>query len=390
MFIIGNIILCSVSMLLAAGQLAMANYWRETDRWGAGSLIVGFVCGCLLSFTLVAFLPILFLNAILLCAACSLCTWRKATPRTFLKATLAATLGSFLLLAIPALVGLWELAELRIQYPLRPVMARLEHEQGQRRESSVQFDTVHLDSLEMDLEKETNRGSLRTLMLQKVHAGYVRHFIGSPGFGVVRMFALQNPTVSRIERNIHSSHPQPNVAEPTTPEETQASIYSRIIVDSSANERLVRVHLAGLLDFANAANWGYTRDREHVAGFLPHGMTRLPDFSKQEIEKAHWTVARLDLVGLLKYETPQVYVSEHLPKMDELADAPTRSLDGFENMALVALQDGEDLVVGHAGERLRLLGSLRAGKQCQACHNVSRGELLGAFSYTLRQEKPAR
>jgi hypothetical protein len=30
-----------------------------------------------------------------------------------------------------------------------------------------------------------------------------------------------------------------------------------------------------------------------------------------------------------------------------------------------------------------MLGSLRAAKQCLDCHNVQRGELLGAFSYRL-------
>ena len=35
------------------------------------------------------------------------------------------------------------------------------------------------------------------------------------------------------------------------------------------------------------------------------------------------------------------------------------------------------------GAEYQMLGSLRAAKPCLDCHNVQRGELLGAFSYRL-------
>jgi hypothetical protein len=44
----------------------------------------------------------------------------------------------------------------------------------------------------------------------------------------------------------------------------------------------------------------------------------------------------------------------------------------------------EDLVVHSEGAEYQMLGSLRAAKQCLDCHNVQRGELLGAFSYRLK------
>ncbi len=34
-----------------------------------------------------------------------------------------------------------------------------------------------------------------------------------------------------------------------------------------------------------------------------------------------------------------------------------------------------------------MLGAVRSAKQCVKCHGGSRGDLLGAFSYTLRAEK---
>jgi hypothetical protein len=85
----------------------------------------------------------------------------------------------------------------------------------------------------------------------------------------------------------------------------------------------------------------------------------------------------------LKYDQPVAYVSNNLPKMDELRDAPTRPLDAFEQEALAALQQGEDLMLEGRPGHMRMLGSLRAAKQCLRCHQVSRGALLGAFSYKL-------
>jgi hypothetical protein len=85
------------------------------------------------------------------------------------------------------------------------------------------------------------------------------------------------------------------------------------------------------------------------------------------------------------HEEPVAYVSEHLPKMDELREAPTRALDNFEEMGLKQIQRGEDLYARESGSTLRLLGAIRATKQCTTCHACDRGDLLGAFSYTLKR-----
>jgi hypothetical protein len=139
-------------------------------------------------------------------------------------------------------------------------------------------------------------------------------------------------------------------------------------------------HEDNAIAFLNPLDFGYVKDREHVAGFRPHQFGRKPDAPKR------WQVERLELVGLLKYDEPVVYLSDYLPKMDELRDAPTRPLDAFEQEALTALRGGEDLMVRDGSDRMRMLGSLRAAKQCLRCHQVERGDLLGAFSYRLARE----
>src|SRR5262249_5097490 len=120
------------------------------------------------------------------------------------------------------------------------------------------------------------------------------------------------------------------------------------------------------------------KDRRHVAGFQPHQFSRVPTTEER------WEVRRLELVGLLLHEKPVVYVTEHLPRMDEVGAAPTRSLDSFETTALERLRHGEDLLSTEADGVMRMLGAVRSVKQCVKCHGGERGDLLGAFSYTLR------
>ncbi len=81
----------------------------------------------------------------------------------------------------------------------------------------------------------------------------------------------------------------------------------------------------------------------------------------------------------MKFKKPAVYVSANLPKMEELADTETRPLDLFESDALSQLQKGEDLVPHATTNRIRMLGSLRADKQCLECHDVKRGHRLMHF-----------
>lgn len=69
--------------------------------------------------------------------------------------------------------------------------------------------------------------------------------------------------------------------------------------------------------------------------------------------------------------------------MDELRAAPTRPVDDFEAAGLRALKAGEELFVGDQGSERRILGGIRAVRQCLSCHDGELGELLGAFAYRL-------
>src|SRR5262249_54569712 len=133
---------------------------------------------------------------------------------------------------------------------------------------------------------------------------------------------------------------------------------------------LYSLHLYAILDFADPKEFGFFKDRRHVAGFRPHQLRWVPHPAER------WEVRRLELVGLLLHEKPVAYVTEHLPRMDELGEAATRPLDPFEASALGRLRHGEDLLYHEVPGGMRMLGAIRSVKQCVACHGGERGDLL--------------
>ncbi len=229
----------------------------------------------------------------------------------------------------------------------------------------------------------------RTEMLKNVHRTAVRRFIDSPGFGRMRNLGPREPDAAEIDEYggeyLQDRPPDGGPAERPGDEQAPPDPERRP-VDAPLLAALGKGHGATVLDFVNVPGFGYVRDREHVAGFRPHGLHERPKFSRDESPEAKWEVTHVELVSLLKFGFPRVYVLPgSFPRMDRLGDGTTRSLDEFEDRALAALQGGEDLVAESAGDHIRLVGSIRAVQQCLACHGVRRGELLGAFTYHLRR-----
>jgi hypothetical protein len=141
-------------------------------------------------------------------------------------------------------------------------------------------------------------------------------------------------------------------------------------------------HDEGLLGFLYPRGFGYVKDRAHVAGFKSHGFRSNPFPAWRHVES--WSVQHIQLVGILSHEKPVVYLTDKLPSMEQVRQGKTRTLDFFEEAGLSALREGEDLFIASKGETARMLGALRATKTCQLCHDAQVGDLLGAFSYTLR------
>src|SRR5262249_27714134 len=113
-------------------------------------------------------------------------------------------------------------------------------------------------------------------------------------------------------------------------------------------ETLGDLHTSGRLNFLEPERFGLVKDREHVSGFGSHqfdSMLQMPlGEGKAGAAPERWALLRLELMSLLKHERPAIYVSDHLPQMDDLKKSATRTLSPFEDRALKELRNGEDLV----------------------------------------------
>jgi hypothetical protein len=363
----------SAVFLAIVNGIAFSNREKGVGRaslWSLAGIVALPICANLL-------LPLI---ALLTAVVGGVCWAVKARPRWFLASSLGATVAAYAILALP---DLWAWDRLKKDYPLESLAQRLAYEDRPRTAPAPADDAsdspaaARLAHLEERVKKEESQfsSSIRTQSLERLHAGVVQQFIDSPGFGEGRMMALR-PAPFRLEhkRPEESPIPQP------TPAYSPADLAPAPLLPTSEFDFLT-AHEDNTIDFLNPGGFGYIQDREHVAGFRPHQFRNPPQAPQR------WRVGRLELVGLLKYAEPAVYLSANFPRMDELSEAPTRPLDAFEKEALARLRRGEDPIVQESSQKMRMLGSIRAVPQCLRCHRVQGGELLGAFSYQLSPEE---
>jgi hypothetical protein len=375
-------------LLLATGAALLITWacaWRATSVAYACSLIpaaLAVVAGCMGGSTALFFVG-LFL--VLVALVCSIVAPRR---RWFIASSLIAVCVAFGCTAY--VVDLFSSRQQRLarENPFESLSGRLSYEQRFRRNSDkpVALAEDRLAPLErrfakhfqMQMSPAGEPMTQREFMLREIHRSYVDRFVNEPGFGFMRMPDFLGEHRDEIKT------PTPRQPAYASPSETGAG--HETPPSTSANGpnpgAAKQLHENGLEDFLHPERFGYVRDRDQVAGFLPHRFSKLP---RTDEKPNPWDVVRLELVSVLKSDEPGVYVSEYLPRMDELKDAKRRPLDAFEKTALQQLQEGEELRVSVAGDQMRMLGSIRALKQCLKCHQVERGELLGAFSYVLRR-----
>jgi hypothetical protein len=267
--------------------------------------------------------------------------------------------------------ALHEYDALRASYPYESMEERIPESPRAERTRPLPAAT---DARMMNLERRHGTGNyFRGWMLRQIHEGTVDMFVSNPGFGIGRML---RPSEAALKARAEERKPIPQPVPRASPSGVPAGNPEPV---PTTDEDQVNVHEYSLLDFSRLEGIGYYKDRRHVAGFRPHRFTYL-----SEAGKDRFVVETVDLVSLLRHPEPVAYVSADLPRMDELRHAPTRPLDAVESAALRQLREGEDLVSVEAGDRLRMIGSIRNLKQCVDCHGGERGDLLGAFSYTLR------
>lgn len=357
----------NTTLVLSAILILVANagvYSSGLRKLSTVSCTIGLILALLGGIVPLGLLSLFLLGALAAHEFCARRPWRFPALSGL---TALATFGIALLIAQPREA---RLANLRDEFRYESLEDHLPPPATAFPEVAMPTGTAsRLDEWESSVTDD--RWGSRSHALQRLHEERVELFARSPGFGVVRTVRAPLGKLPETLRPEELRISQPNGGSVRTHDDTTSTV--RSIYD----ERLHGIHIAGILDFINHENFGYVKDRRHVAGFQSHRFSKVPEPSEG------WRVETLDLVGLLLHKEPVAYVSANLPRMDELKKALTRPLDRFETTGLEKLRGGEDLVTADASANLRMLGAIRSAKQCVQCHGGQRGDLLGAFSYTL-------
>jgi hypothetical protein len=214
----------------------------------------------------------------------------------------------------------------------------------------------------------------RADMLKALHERTRRFFVESYGAGSSRGF-----TIDPIAFMLDSSYGNGGESQPGAPADFPLSP-SEKANQVQPDDEFHSLNRASLYGFMAPTGFGYMKDRDHVSGFESHGFRHWLAPEKGE----RWRVDHIQLVGILTHDPPLVYLTDKMPSMDQIRQGKTRGLDYFEEIALPKLCDGEDLYIVQKNDTIRMLGAVRATKTCQKCHDAEIGDLLGAFSYTLR------
>lgn len=415
-----------LSLLASTWLLVIANLVFRCGRVATGAVL-----SILLFFLIVCAAPsVLLLQWLLLAGAAFGCFKSNSSVRRFGAYSLCATGLAFLTVGPQLVARSIEVAELQHAYRFESLADRLSYEKQPRQSSppSVSVSgagakdisdapsplpSPFVVALENKLtgSPEWKQAAFRERALPELHAahrGFVHAFIESEGFGLDRSgFRVREIGAGRRDSNNSVILPEPpRIPLPKyepSPASSELSAQRDLPLVApeaapAADEPVVplfaELHGNGIVDFVNPLGFGYmqtekrggdvVKDLDRVVGFQSHAFRALPQVPVQQ--GVHWRIEMLQLMSLLKHPAPVAYLSENLPRMDELRDASTRELDDFERRALNRLEAGEDVIVADGRHAIRMLGSIRALKQCVQCHHVERGTLLGAFSYRLARD----
>ena len=321
-------------------------------------------------------IPIAFDATLLSLAVLFLARRPMPSVRTLCYIAMASFFTALLAGVVPGMIAVWRLEAVRSEMPIVSLASRLQYEQ--RQHSAISGAVVSNASIIKklgDFEGELSANSFLKYQLERLHTHQYVLFERAMGFGMSRMIPLTSDSLRRPPlRDVRFGE--------STAEHERGGW--RAFFGQSGSEGVERMHNTSRNDFLDPDGFGVAIEPPlKVTGFVDHAFHYPPVAAMDNPQ--NWKIERLELVSLLKFDTPRVYVLDHLPRMDQLSsdNAPTRPLDDFEAQALAKLRTTEDLVVSRKGTEYRMLGSLRAAKQCAECHSVARGELLGAFSYVL-------
>jgi hypothetical protein len=355
-----------LSLITLLGMLVVTNYFALRSKQPV-STVLGFVAGFGLIVSLMLG-SILALELGMILFASVVVVTAVNRRRLFVPISLAAFA---LVLGINARIAWRGVEQLREEYRFESLESRLP-ERGPNESRPALKSPEVINKQEAAFSNHDNAARVRTL--RNIHEDAVAIFINQPNFGRFRGMSIAEWGLNLGFRT-DTPIAQPGVRSQST------EMLEKVGKPTETDHDLAEMHDRGIVDFLKPTYFGYFKDRRHVAGFQSHQFSEVPDAGKK------WKLQALDLMGLVVHEKPVVYLSENLPRMDELRKAPMRELNAFELAGLKALREGEDIFIREMPDHsVRMLGALRAMKQCIDCHGGARGDLLGAFSYELRKD----
>ena len=134
-----------------------------------------------------------------------------------------------------------------------------------------------------------------------------------------------------------------------------------------------------------------------VEGFINtegEGLGRMPTprsmarFSTLYIDGVDYRIGNVQLISIPDDANPFVYDTPADASMKSIHRAARRPLLPHEITAVRQLKAGSHAVLVADGTRPVLVGALRATESCLACHEGTKGDLLGAFTYPLVPDQP--
>lgn len=262
----------------------------------------------------------------------------------------------------------------RHKYDLEQTTLKL-HDQWNQHYRELDHGFTDWDSSPMPHEPRLFR-SRRHQALETLHREGLRAFANVMGFGFDRI-----PEINHFDLRIYESAEYVQLPQVHYP----ADVTEKVGFENLSWDYANTMHLAFYHQFGR--DDAYVPKFRQAAGFQPHAASDTLNWRfdmNKPIEGPSWYVARMELVSLIKHQSPAVYISDMLPNMNQLASGKTRPLDEFESDALAKIYDGEFIVLQKPSTQIRMVGAVHAGESCTECHAVKTGELLGAFSYTLR------
>jgi hypothetical protein len=346
-------------------------------------------CGLalLMFFCFLAMSPALFLTSLVMFL--TICSWPQhpARPKYLSLACIGIVTLASAFVVPSVLQRQHEIDDWRQEFAFRSVADRLQYEENATpSDATIAAETAATLKPEIEqrlarFEQHNSHSGSRVRMLERLHDDTRAEFEVLTGFGPIRMMRLHRRYLE-LPPDEQAPVPQPQPAEAPSEFDERWTSLETIPIPGVDQDKLLTLHDVGLSDFLDPERMGYVQDREHVAGFDSHRFKQLPELYASAGSN-RWEVQRLELIGLLSHDRPVAYVTEHLPDLEEMGEAAVRELDEFEHDALKQLQTERDIVTAEHGSSIRMLGAVRASQSCLECHQVQRGDLLGAFSYII-------